>query len=299
MECDPKKLSSLGATCWVFLSMAAMLFFGYVSPAFYGIKTNILGWNWALVLVSMIVFTIVLGKRSNGRMPGILIDSRRLMSLSRFQTVIWTIVVLSSYLTIVLERIHASAAPFAYNATLNSTLLNDPGLAAKLAITDPLGVGIDWQLWAIMGISTVSLVGTPLILDRKEAKKPADNVIGDTVKDIKTNKAQDETVDKIKENSAGTVYANETICDAQFTDIFEGDELGNTAFIDLSKVQMFLFTIVAIFAYMFQIYVTIRHTHPAFITSLPVLSEGLIAILLVSHAGYLTNKSIDHTKLKP
>jgi hypothetical protein len=124
-------------------------------------------------------------------------------------------------------------------------------------------------------------------------------VTENTAKDIKTNKGQDETAAEIEENRAGTVYANKTICDAQFTDIFEGDELGNMAFIDLSKVQMFLFTVVAIIAYMFQIYATIRHTHPAFITSLPVLSEGLIAILLISHAGYLTNKSIDHTKLGP
>lgn len=298
MACvDQKKLGDQWATLGVILSVAAMLFFGYVSPSLFGTNVNILGWNWALVLVSMLAFTAILGKRSNGRIPGILITSRKLMSLSRFQIVIWTIVILSAYLTIVLERIHASAAPFAYNTTLNSTLINDPNLVTILAIPDPLGVGIEWQLWAIMGISTVSLVGTPLVLDRKEAKKPDKDVAAKTVEDIKTNKAQVETTNQIEKNSEGTVYANECISDAEFTDIFEGDELGNTAFIDLSKVQMFLFTIIAAFAYMFQIYTTIRYTHPAFITSLPVLSEGLIAILLISHAGYLTNKSIDHTKL--
>jgi len=274
-----KKWEGVRVPLGIVLCFIVMLVFGLITSK--SIGSNILGWNWVLVLASLTALTVILGKHSNGSVLGILISSRKVMSLSRFQTVIWTLVVLSGYLTIVFERIHASVSPFDFNSTLNSTLLSDPNLIEKLAIPDPLGVGIDWRLWAIMGISTASLVGTSLILDSKRDKKPAESATKDS-----------------SVTSSGMVFSNTTICEAKLTDIFEGDERGNSEFVDLSKVQMFLFTIVAIIAYMVSIFSTIRYTHPAFITSLPVLSEGLIAILMISHAGYLTNKSIDHTELK-
>jgi len=49
------------------------------------------------------------------------------------------------------------------------------------------------------------------------------------------------------------------------------------------------------FAYLFSIYAMISSTHPSGITSLPALSDGLIAILAISHAGYLANKGITRT----
>jgi hypothetical protein len=277
----------------VFVSLIAMFIFGYLGPGLYGVSRHQWGWNWALVWLFMLFFLIVLGKHSNGKMAGILINSRNLMSLSRLQIVLWTMVILSAYLTIVLERIHASMNPFAYNVTLNSTLLQSSNLVSQLQIQDPLGVGIDWRLWALLGISTASLVGTPLIMDSKKKKEPKAGAVNKSGNALGENPAQ------IEANREGTAYANENLADAKLTDIIEGDEVGNTAYVDLSNVQMFLFTLIAVFAYAVQVYQAINITHPAFINSLPELPEGLIAILLISHAGYLTNKAVDHTQLSP
>jgi DNA polymerase family B len=87
-----------------------------------------------------------LEKVSNGRWAGILIDERKVMTLSRFQIIMWTVIILSAYFTMVNARIYASA-------------LGAPG--------DPLAIEIDWQLWAPLGISSTSLVGTPLIMDSR------------------------------------------------------------------------------------------------------------------------------------
>ena len=144
-----------------------------------------------------------------------------------------------------------------------------------------------------MGISTASLVGTPLIMDSKKKKEPKAGAVNNSGNALGENPAQ------IEANREGTAYANENLSDAKLTDVIEGDEVGNTAYVDLSNVQMFLFTLIAVFAYAVQVYQVINITHPALITSLPELPEGLIAILLISHAGYLTNKAVDHTQLAP
>ncbi len=63
------------------------------------------GWNWVAVLILMFAFVVVLGVGLNGRLLGILINEQMLMSLSRFQMVIWTLLVLSAYFVIALVRI--------------------------------------------------------------------------------------------------------------------------------------------------------------------------------------------------
>lgn len=56
-------------------------------------------------------------------------------------------------------------------------------------------------------------------------------------------------VAKIDEHREGTLYANPNNDEARFTDMFQGNEVGNTTHVDLAKVQMFLFTVVAIGAF--------------------------------------------------
>ena len=52
------------------------------------------GWNWLAVIILMFLFMIVLGKALVGRGFGILINQRNLMSLSRFQMTVWTVVMI-------------------------------------------------------------------------------------------------------------------------------------------------------------------------------------------------------------
>jgi len=165
------------------------------------------------------------------------------------------VIILSGYLTIALSRIHAG-------------------------VPDALGIGIDWQLWALLGISTTSLVGTPLILSQKKTIEP--------------NKRYTNGIKE--ENYIGTVYvANK----AQFKQIFTGDELVDKKFVNMAKVQMFFFTIIAALAYIVLLFNQISSTSPAEFTSFPVLPAGLIAILGISHAGYLTQKAVNSTPPEP
>jgi hypothetical protein len=55
--------------------------------------------SWLLILLLLSAFTGGLGHGVTGLRHGLLIDSRNKMSLARLQTILWTLLVLSGYLT--------------------------------------------------------------------------------------------------------------------------------------------------------------------------------------------------------
>lgn len=280
-------------------------------------------WGWLVISICMIGFLLAIGILITNRFSGILIDERFYMTLSRFQLVIWTIIVLSAFLTIALGRVNA--------------LLTEPS-ASDL---EPLAIALPAQLWALLGISTTSLVGSPLILNTKKDKKPANAVfykekeacINDKIKDepeliaannkiemllitASTREYKDAVKkrDNIKKKLSskfeveaerkidaefknfGLLAYKRNINEAEFSDMFKGDEQGNKPYIDMAKVQMFFFTIIIAFTYL-AILLTLIHTEPPMnINNFPPLDDGLVALLGISAGGFLGNKIYDHTK---
>lgn len=231
------------------------------------------GWNWLLVMALLFILIAVLGKAVTGRSLGILINERKLMSLSRFQMILWTVLIISAWLVIAMERVRNGA------------------------IAEPLAIGVDWQVWALLGISTTSLVGTPLLNGSKKRKEPG-RTETDTDKDKEVTKAAialNEPMDDIKKNRVGVLYANNAPKDARFTDLFEGDELANAAFLDVGKLQLFFFTVIIAMTYSVQLFQLIAYNDLTDDVSLPTINQGLLALLGVSHAGYLGTKGISHT----
>ncbi len=225
---------------------------------------------WALILLALLLFVFFLGRWVSGRPMGIFIGSRNLMSLSRMQMVLWTVLILSAYFTMVLHRVRDGSP------------------------ADPLAVGMDWHLWAVMGISTASLVASPLLLGSKTQKQPDPKAVDKAAAALKAQ-GDPEPAAEIQENSSGTLYVNKSIADASFTDIFQGDEIGNTAYIDPAKAQMFLFTVIALAVYGAAVVSMLKKGD---YSAMPVPSEGLIALLGISHTGYLASKTADQTPTK-
>lgn len=225
------------------------------------------GANWAVTALAMCIFLAVIGRASVGRWAGILINERKLMSLSRFQMTFWTVIVISAYFTIAMARIKAGD------------------------VAEPLAIQADPTLWALLGISAASLIGTPLLYSGKKYKKPEnDNVV---IK--RAAEAFRESERKVRENQEGLLWGNPSAEDARITDMFEGDELANAACIDVAKVQMFFFTLLVGVAYCFDLYEMLTYDDLLGDVALPPLSEGLLALMGVSHAGYLGSKGIDYT----
>jgi hypothetical protein len=98
---------------------------------------------WLSVLALLGLFALIVGHGVTGLWLGFLIDTRNKVSLSRLQMLAWTILILSGFLAAVMVNIDNHQS-------------------------DPLSIAIPSELWVLMGISTASLVGSPLIMAVKK-----------------------------------------------------------------------------------------------------------------------------------
>lgn len=257
-------------------------------------------------MVLLLVFCMLLGIVICKDPLGILITEQNVMSLSRFQTALWSVIVVSAFLVIVMARIK------------NGVIADEDG--SELA--DPLNIALGRDLLALLGISAASLVGSPLIAATKTSKTPNQNAVmatarqmvrlgnvPDSVKEgnaplgsaserpTESGKASPANIaSEIEKNAEGILYKNPAISDASFADMFEGNEVGNAAHVDLSKVQMFFFTVVIAVAYVFALW-DVMSTDAIYGANFafPAVSDGMVALLGISNAGYLAAKGVDHT----
>lgn len=269
---DKRKLLKLGLSVLSVLMVVFIFLFGFFLPK---------GLNWGAAMLFMVVFIALIGQLITGRVSGIFINERFKMTLSRFQLVIWTLIVLSAFLAIALERVRAG-------------------------VVDPLAIELPPQLWELLGISTVSLVGSPLIQGTKVQKEPTPEAIKKAAllyvrqeKNAKYRTLEKQT-DIINENvkTCGILDCNKEIGDAKFSDMFTGDEVANKGLVDMAKVQMFFFTLIIAFSYMVLLANLIMTAEPAALGSFPALTDSVVALLGISSAGYLTSKVPDKTKTK-
>lgn len=219
---------------------------------------------WLVILVLLFVFTAVIGQGVTGRWQGLLIDERNKISLSRLQMALWTIVVLSAFFTAAL-----------FNITSGNS-------------GDPLAIGIPPMLWTLMGISTTSLVGSPLIRNTKTAR-PAN--AAEQARTLGVLQQQGNA----NATAQGQIVVNNAPQDARIADLFQGEETGNAAHLDLGKVQMFFFTLILVLSYAIALG-NMFATIAGFIDGFPPLTEGQVALLGISHAGYLLNKAAPHSE---
>lgn len=221
-------------------------------------------WLWYGSMILLALFGIIAGKAVTGQWLGLLIDTRNKVSLARFQMVVWTILILSAYLTAVMVNVD----------------LRQP---------EPLAIAIPPDLWLLMGISTTSLIGSPLILSAKKARESKE-----PDKQRALNALSRQAVDTGKVTIIGQLVVNQTPEVARWADMFQGSETGNVGLLDLGKVQMFFFTLIIVLAYASALSALFQQGRGP-IHALPVIDGGMLALLGISHAGYLVNKALPHS----
>lgn len=219
---------------------------------------------WLAILAILIASSVLISSGTTGSWRGILIDNRNKVSVSRTQMYLWTILVISAVITAGISNIR---------------------LGSK---DSPLSFDIPSELWLLMGISTTSLVASPLIRSTKAQQKPDPKEVGKTIVQMQQQSGKTPNVD-VK----GVIVVNEDMHDASFADMFKGEEAGNAVQLDLAKVQMFYFTLGTVIAYGTAI--ASMFASADVFSKFPAISQGMVALLGISHAGYLTNKAIRHT----
>jgi len=275
------------------MTLVSLIWPGWRDPANPGNSAWLAQLAWSVVAVSLIVFLMAISAGITRRPFGFLINERNLMSLTRFQTVLWTVIILSAYFVVALARV-------------------------ALNVPEPLVIKVDPQLWALLGISLTSLVGSSMINSSKTNKKPDNQEITKTMNALAASNnlpaaamaaalnpvaanQPDPRANVIFQHKQGSLYANPSVDDASLSDMFEGDEIGNAAYLDLAKVQMFFFNIIVALSY---IALLLSETMPKLasdagnVSALPLLSKGMITLLGISHAGHLMGKMTDRTKLQ-
>lgn len=133
------------ATPWRVVTTLIILF-GLIAISLVGLLLSTFPrvWIWIGELILLALFVLAVGQGINGEWLGLLIDERRKMSLSRFQTVLWSVLILSALLAAVISNLRVASNP-----------------------TDALSISIPPELLGILGISVTSLAGAPLILNNK------------------------------------------------------------------------------------------------------------------------------------
>jgi hypothetical protein len=241
------------------------LVIAFAMPSWF-VKDPSAAWLWSLG--GMTVFAIFVGMAINKRAAGLVIDNRNRVSLSKLQALAWTLMVLSALTTAVIFRI-------------------------RLGFADPVGIAIPQELLAAMGLSAASLVAAPVVLSLKSNEDAAPGQAAATA-----NKLDDDTG-----HAVGKVYARSGTDEASWLDLFRGDETGNAASPDLSKMQQFLITAVVLMVYGASIwnaltgpeYLTDESNAAAFFSTFPALSTSAVWLLGISHAGYLAYKAAPHS----
>jgi hypothetical protein len=264
-------------------------------------------WTWAIVAVLMLLIVRFISYSLGKGASGALIDPvTNTMSLSRLQIILWTWVILSAFVTIALARI-ADSCPHPDLYTCK------PDTQTKCA--EPINIQIPPLLWALMGISITSAVGSPLIKADKAQKTAAQDEASKKATTTTTSglptpvatfaavlekreKADPRIKDQVGDTKPlGAIFRKESWDKAMFSDMFTGEEVSTFGYINIAKVQNLLFTVVAVTAYAIALlgFMSENTKTIANLIAFPNVPEGLIAIIGISHGGYLADKAVTHS----
>ncbi len=215
--------------------------------------------SWIVAMMALTVFTLVVGRGVTGVWKGALVDERLRMSLSRLQMLAWTVVIVGALGTMTIAR-------------------------AQTNPVTAMDIEVPATVWALLGISVMSLIGSPLI---KNAKK--DPALGpDPVQAAALLAARGKSPGQV--TVEGLVVKNTSIGDASFADLFMGEYVETSTLLDVAKIQMFFFTVLLVLAYAIAVGRILR-TDPS-LASLPEVGDGMLPLLGISHAGYLLSKTV-------
>jgi len=264
---------------------------------------------WILVISLFTAFLAVIGVFVSGRAMGLLINSKNRMSLSTFQTILWTVVLLSAFFTVA------------------AALMQTEG-----KVSNAFDIAMDQRLWALMGISVTTLAGTPLVKDvksrrsvsiraiREYAAANVEKIVSRIEKHPKRfppdrfpvpQRNHDDITGlpdaalraAVADDHDGPLYVAADTEEASPLDIFRADEIVNYSRVDLAKVQMFFFTVIGALAYMLILADWISGLDLGAVTAqnlatFPAMNQGFVAILGISHAGFLGNTAVSQTPEK-
>jgi hypothetical protein len=161
-------------------------------------------------LALLTALAAVIGLGVTGLWLGVLIDEDNRISLSRFQLVLWTILLVGGLAMAVFGNLFRGFA-------LPSPMPPLPGNWPECSLTDPLHIYIAPNVWALMGITITTAVGGALLNQSNRS--------------LQRKRLSNDAPDK-----------------ASWADLFVFVD-GSARRVDMTRVQKFYFTVIVVVAY--------------------------------------------------
>lgn len=225
--------------------------------------------TWAITLLLLGLSLVVAGYAVRARWDGIFVDRDNRISLSRFQLVIWTVLLVGSLFT----------------AGLTNAVDGDTANGA-------LQIEIPPQLWALLGLGALTAVAAPAIKDTKRASGAPAQAASAAQQTAVASQVQADQKLGSPPSFDGQVLVKQEANDARWLDMIRGDYAGS-AHVDSSKLQQLAFTVLLVCVYAADLRARMGALAP--ITALPTVDEGFLALLSISHAAYLADKQLAST----
>lgn len=203
-------------------------------------------------LVVLLLAFAVIGIGINRRFTGVLIDSRNRYSVVQLTFYAWTVIVVAGL---------AAAG-----------LVN-----VALGVKDPLGVKVPAELFAAMGLSATTLVGTPIIRSVKRGATPPPGRVA--------------PAEMVGAALVGRVVEFGGAASARWQDLFQGEEDGNADKADLSRIQLFYLTSLAVAVYGAAMFASFAATGRL---EFPALDQSLVGLLLLGNGAALAYQAAPH-----
>ena len=237
-----------------------------------------MGWSmslvnrWFLGLVLLGLAVILIGHGTIGRPAGVLVNSFSRVSLDHLQMLFWTVMVLATFGAVAFHNLR----------------LKDGHRILR-------SVEVPESMLVLAGITAGSFVAAPLVTSMKR-EKAADE---DEARGVLAEEGRrEERFRDLNSCCDGQVAANPSPADARLREAVLGNETGNRASLDLSKIQLLVATMVlgAVYSGLVQsaFAVGIRDA----VRGIPELPPGSLKLLGLSHAGYLSYQLLPHSRTR-
>lgn len=254
--------------------------------------------TWIVCIGLVLALCAIIGNGITGRVSGILLNKENKFSLTVLQIVGWTLVLLP-----------AIAVALSFNEQSTE--------AEKQSFT----LDVPNEIWLLLGLSLATAAGTRVVLERK-ADTPEERVTPQQLRSANLRPATGTNNGQLvfaatggasdlqmrqattyltrsgeQVQQVGLLQVNPEPSQAKIANFFDGSEIGNFQFADIGKVQMLLITGMSILGYAYLIGLMFADSSKQTISGLPAFSETLLALIAVSHAGYLGYQAVPHTNV--
>lgn len=220
---------------------------------------------WVVSTMAFVALLSLWGVSVTGELSGLLIDRRNRYSLSRFQILLWTVL-----------AIPAIAVALGSNALRAADIAAFPELI------------LDWTLISLLGISLGSFIVAPVALSARTQATPSP----EAVQKGREQAAKESDVATANVSANGAVVFKADAADARLTDLVTGEEVGNVGTLDVARIQMLAITAITwiTYAVMLARIFAEAGNGKLIISKFPSFDETLLALILLSHTGYLVGK---------